>query len=312
MQLLSETNLLRLAKESRYRHHWAVDLLIAILVLLISMCLQSILAFSTFLFSLPFRYLSGSSFSGDYLSLISDFKTSELFPLLNLFLTSTLILVPVLYCTLLERRPFDSLGFTRSRILSRYAAGLLIGFVMLSLALGVCILTGSAAIVKNSFHPFLILAFFFGYMIQGMSEEVFCRGFLLQTLSVRNSPWFAVVISSLLFAILHLFNSGITILAFCNLFLFGVFASVCMWKTGSIWEISAIHTAWNFAQGNLYGIRVSGMSPGPSVFQTVLTESRSLWNGGPFGLEGGLAVTAVLLISIMILLVFHSGEASHD
>ena len=310
--LLRETNLTRLARESRYRHHWVVDLLIAILLLLISMSLESLLALTAFLFSLPFHSLSGGSFSGDFLSLIIDFETSELFPLLNLFLTAALILVPVLYCTILERRPFGSLGFTRSRILSRYAAGLLIGFAMISLALAACILTGSAAIVRNSFHPFLILAFFFGYMIQGMSEEIFCRGFLLQTLSVRNSPLFAVVISSLFFAALHLFNSGITILAFCNLFLFGIFASVCMWKTGSIWEIAAIHTAWNFAQGNLYGIRVSGMSPGPSVFQTVMTESRSLWNGGSFGLEGGLAVTAVLLISIMILLAFLSDQSSES
>lgn len=304
MQLFPETNLIRLARQSRYRHHWAVDLLIAILLLLISISVQSTLALPVVLISLLLRSVSGGPLIGDIPSLISDLETSDQSALLSLYLTAVLILIPVLYCTLLERRPLESLGFSRGKTLLRYFAGLLLGLVMLSASLGICLLTDSVFVLESSSDPFLILAFFCGYMIQGMSEEVLCRGFLLQTLSVRYRPVFAILISSLFFAALHLFNSGITVLSLFNLFLFGVFASVCIWKRESIWEIAAVHAAWNFTQGNLYGIKVSGMASGPSFFITVIRDSKSLWNGGSFGLEGGLAVTAVLVLFTVILLVF--------
>ena len=86
-----------------------------------------------------------------------------------------------------------------------------------------------------------------------------------------------------------------------NLTLFGVFASVYFIKSGNIWGVGALHSIWNLAQGNIYGIRVSGIVTECSVFASAPSEGGFLLNGA-FGLEGGLAVTIVLLAGTCFLL----------
>jgi len=119
----------------------------------------------------------------------------------------------------------------------------------------------------------------------------------------------AVILNALFFAALHLGNSGISALAFVNLTLFGVFASVYFIKRGNIWGIGAIHSIWNFVQGNFYGIKVSGMESSCSVFASAMTEGRDLIHGGAFGLEGGLAVTLVLVAGTLFLLTKPAKDA---
>ena len=46
----------------------------------------------------------------------------------------------------------------------------------------------------------------------------------------------------------------------------------------------------------------------PSIFRTEATADRVIANGGAFGLEGGVAVTIVLLIAIGITLVIKTKE----
>ena len=87
-----------------------------------------------------------------------------------------------------------------------------------------------------------------------------------------------------------------------NLFLFGVFAALYFLRRGSIWGIGAIHSIWNFAQGNIFGCKVSGSLSGESLFRTNYIGESILFNGGSFGPEGGLAVTIVLFIGIVVLL----------
>lgn len=118
----------------------------------------------------------------------------------------------------------------------------------------------------------------------------------------KSSVIAGVIANSIIFALLHLVNPGIGILPLVNLTLFGVFASVYMLKTDNIWGVSAIHSIWNFVQGSLYGLSVSGMESMPTIFQFTSTDN-TLLNGGAFGPEGGLIVSAVLTISIIITLI---------
>jgi len=112
----------------------------------------------------------------------------------------------------------------------------------------------------------------------------------------------AILANSLIFAGLHLMNSGVTVLAVVNLTLFGVLASVYYVKRDNIWGIGAVHSVWNLVQGNVYGIKVSGMESSCTVFASEVIEGKEWMNGGAFGLEGGVAVTIVQVIVIVILL----------
>ena len=179
------------------------------------------------------------------------------------------------------------MGFRKNNALAEYLVGALIGIAIFSVAVGICLVTGALrfdGISTNIRWGFLIL-FFVGFLFQGMSEEVVCRGYFMISLSRSVSAVMAAVVSSIAFACLHLQNNGIAPLAFVNLTLFGLFAAVYMLKRGNIWGVCAIHSLWNFVQGNFYGISVSGMSKMETVFNMSSVSSKELWNGGDFGYD---------------------------
>lgn len=133
--------------------------------------------------------------------------------------------------------------------------------------------------------------------MQGLAEEVLCRSYLLNSLAVKQKAPIAVAVSAAAFSALHIANPSVTPVALINIALFGIFAGVYFWRRGSIWGVAALHTAWNFAEGNIYGINVSGIAPTVSVFSASVDNSLSIWNGGSFGAEGGLAVTVTLTLA---------------
>lgn len=199
------------------------------------------------------------------------------------------------------------MGLRRGRIAREYLLGLVIGLVMLTAAVGIGIITKTLTYEGLAHGSTVLLAFFFlGFLVQGFSEELLCRGYFLVSLARKQSLIVAVIVSSSAFGALHLLNDGAQPLAIFNVILFGCFAGVYLLKRGNIWGVAAIHSMWNFAQGNLYGIRVSGMDKMESVFTFDAPQAGELINGGVFGLEGGLAVTIVLVIALIIALLMKS------
>ena len=81
-----------------------------------------------------------------------------------------------------------------------------------------------------------------------------------------------------------------------NLFLFGVFACIYAMQEGSLWGVFAIHSLWNWAQGNLFGLEVSGSKFGATTLFNLKEVGPDLLTGGAFGPEGGFAVTLVLIV----------------
>lgn len=221
-----------------------------------------------------------------------------------LFSTALATIVTILFCRFIEKRSIQSMGFVKKNAIKDYLIGLVVGFSLFGLAILICVATGTLnyeGFTLGSGLP-IIFIFLLGFIIQGMSEEVILRGYLLVTLSAKGKMIIGIIINSVLFALMHLANSGITLLSVINIALFGVFASIYMLKRDSIWGVCAIHTIWNFAQGNIFGIKVSGMNMQQSVFSFVPTQTGNLINGGSFGLEGGLAVTIVLILGIIMTL----------
>ena len=117
-------------------------------------------------------------------------------------------------------------------------------------------------------------------------------------LSKKQSLFFAMMYNSLFFALLHLANAGISILAFVNLLLAGLSFSCMAVYFDDIWVASGAHSMWNYAQGNIFGILVSGMNMGSSIFSFELV-GNSLISGGMFGLEGGIGVFIVEILTIL-------------
>lgn len=220
-----------------------------------------------------------------------------------LFSDIVMMLIVFLFCRFIQKRKLRTLGFIKKGMLKEYGLGMLLGFAFFSVCVLLGVLFGGLKIegISPEFSIGIFVAYLLGYMVQGMTEEVLCRGYFLGSYARRYPVYAAVLANSLLFASLHLLNSGISVLAFINITLFGIFASIYFIRRGSIWGIGAFHSIWNLVQGNFYGIKVSGTPVGNALFTTQAIAGKSLWNGGDFGMEGSLICTIVLTCGIIFL-----------
>lgn len=301
------------AAQSSRSHPLALELLIFAAVFLCCAMIQGvILAIPSCMYMLrseafqsALALLMESGDTAAYMQAVMDvmFNLPAWLQILNLFGTLFVIAGVLLYCARIEKRSLRSMGLSAKGAAGEYLFGLLAGLALFVAAILLCLITGTLKIggVSEDFSFLNILLFFLAYLVQGMSEEILCRGYLMISVARRQSLPVAILVSSLVFAALHLANNGLTPLAFFNLFLFGVVMAVYVVKRGNLWGAAAIHSAWNFAQGNLFGVAVSGTSPADSVFVSTLSERGAMINGGAFGLEGGLAVTLVLVAAVLLL-----------
>ncbi len=175
-----------------------------------------------------------------------------------------------------------------------YAVGLAVGGGMIGVAVLLCALCGGVTVQPQESVPWGRLGLYLlGFMSQGAGEELIFRGLLLAALRRKLPLTAAVGVSSAVFALVHMGNSGVTPLAIFNLMLFGVFACVYMLRCGGIWGVCAMHTAWNYVQGCVLGLAVSGSGMDATMLVSTVCGHNAI-SGGSFGPEGGLAVTLVL------------------
>lgn len=248
---------------------------------------------------------SGGSF--DYLQL--DLYGRDML-IVQLFATIVPILVLMLYVKFAEKRSIRTMGFVKEHAVTDYLIGMAAAFAMFSACVGICVATRTLSFegyVLDRQYGWLGI-FFLGFLVQGMSEEVVCRGFLMTTVGSKSGALAGMLLNSLIFGALHLNNSGVTVFSLANIVLFGLFMSIVVLKLNSLWAACALHSIWNFVQGNFYGVLVSGIDAGPSVFRFTGTQGMELWNGGSFGMEGGAATTIVLAVSIAVALMMKPRE----
>lgn len=207
------------------------------------------------------------------------------------------------WLALFEKRPLTSLGLERSGAGFKYLRGLAVGWLMFGAAIAISAAFGYIAFEAGDPQSQGLAALggvlfvFLGWTVQGPAEEALTRGWLLPVIGARYNPTLGIIVSSLLFTVLHLLNPNLSLIAILNLFLFGLFASLYALYEGGLWGVFSLHAVWNWAQGNLFGLEVSGQpAPGGTLFN-LREVGPDVVTGGPFGPEGGLAVTTVLLVS---------------
>ncbi|BAR84424.1 CAAX amino protease [Bacillus thuringiensis serovar tolworthi] len=214
------------------------------------------------------------------------------------------IFILFIWVRFVEKRPFSSIGFWKEKWMRKYLKGALIGFVFISTPVILLLLMGSVKLQVQHITSTVIVGIvgsLVAFLIQGATEEIIVRGWLFPVLSVRSRIWIGIVVTSFLFGFLHLLNPGITILSISNIILVGVFAAFYVLKDSSLWGICAWHSIWNWAQYNVFGFAVSGMTMySTPLFKPVTTGSEFL-HGGTFGIEGSIITTIMLTIASIVL-----------
>jgi uncharacterized protein len=182
---------------------------------------------------------------------------------------------------------------TREFLLGCGAAILLIGA-----ADGLVMLTTRLHHVAGNGFPWIELIAV--YLPAVVHEELLFRGYPFQKIWRRNRAA-AVLLSSVVFAVLHAGNNAFSLLAMANLFFAGILLALAYARYERLWFPIGIHLGWNLLSGPILGYNVSGYESSESVLRTVGRGSPWL-TGGLFGIEGSVWIVVVELAGIALLL----------
>jgi membrane protease YdiL (CAAX protease family) len=152
----------------------------------------------------------------------------------------------------------------------------------------------------------------FTFLLIGLEEELFFRGYILTNMAEglnwkRLGPRWAVVIATILsaslFALLHANNPNASAISVISAFLGGIILALGYILTGELAIPIGFHITWNFFQASVYGFAVSGEDFYSATIFTIWQHGPELWVGNAFGPESGLlALSAVALGCLLIIL----------
>lgn len=138
-------------------------------------------------------------------------------------------------------------------------------------------------------------------LVNTLTQEVLVRGYIQQTIESQYGVVLAVIVSAFIFMLLHLGAIKGAPLPAINLFAAGILLGVAYAITNNLWLPIALHFGWNFLQGPVLGLTVSGQSV-DSGWRVFKLAGSNLFTGGAFGMEGGLVATATTVLGIAALL----------
>lgn len=212
--------------------------------------------------------------------------------------------------TRLDRRPFSSLGL---RLSAQARGDFLFGFGLPACLMGLIYLVEWAlgwlhfgAFAWQTQPTTVILAgvliAIIAFLVTGWGEELLFRGYWLQNIAVGLNPFWAVMISSVLFALAHSLNPGVSWVAILGLVVAGFLFAFGYIRTGLLWLPVGFHIGWNFFEGTVFGFQVSGLNTYHLIQHTV--DGPPLITGGVFGPEAGLIILPALGLGAVLIYLY--------
>jgi hypothetical protein len=206
-----------------------------------------------------------------------------------------------LFLRVVDKRPLRDLGLSWSRGAGAdFGRGCALAFIILSVIFVFSWATGTIR-VEGFARPapegtpvaLYLLGALVAFLTVGVYEELMFRGYVLQALEERGSKVAAVIISSLVFAVLHFANPGADPTGLINTALIGALLAAVYLRTRSLWMPIGFHFAWNFLLGYVYSLPVSGL-PLHGMLEITELEPESQLTGGSYGPEAGLLTTVAV------------------
>jgi uncharacterized protein len=203
----------------------------------------------------------------------------------------------VLYVRLIERRPLDELD---PREAWQLAVGFVGGLLLFSIVVAILWLLGAYSVTGTNPIGVALAALPIG-LLPGFIEELIFRGILHRIIESALGTWLSLFITSLFFGFAHIANPGATIGSATAIALeAGLMLGIAYTATRRLWVPIGLHAAWNFAQGGVYGIAVSGVQV-DGLLRGQLSGSE-LISGGAFGAEASIVAVLVCLALFALLL----------
>ncbi len=228
---------------------------------------------------------------------------NEMPEVLLLIRVSIFLLVSVItvyfFRRLIDKQDIISLGLQLKNNVSHAVVGFTLGLLLLGIGTFVLIAGNNLQWTGIDFNANQLLTGCGVMVIVAFAEELAFRGYILNNLMLSTNKWMALIYSALLFAVFHLNNPGINILALLNVFIAGLLLGINYIFTKNLWYGIFFHFAWNFYQGAVLGYKVSGV-PLKSLFEQELNGNHLL-TGGSFGFEGSVITTILSLMAVLVM-----------
>jgi len=208
----------------------------------------------------------------------------------------------------LGARPKDDLPGS-SAALRDGAIGIAIGFSIMALSVAVAAALGVYRIVGPGDASRLLLELVAVAIIPGFTEELLFRGILFRWIEEFGGSWLALLVTSALFGLAHILNPNATwFSSFAIAVEAGVLLGAAYMLTRNLWLAMGLHAGWNFTQGEIFDVPVSGVDE-HGLVQAKLS-GPELLSGGQFGLEGSIIaiIIATALGICMIVLAMRRGR----
>ena len=227
--------------------------------------------------------------------------------LMGLLLVSFIawMLAVAAWIAFVERRNAGTIGLTKAGAAAGFSGGLVAGLVMVS-AVVACIWLAGAYEPGALFPAFqspgalvAIAGLFVAFIVQASIEEIIFRGWLTSVITRRMNLIWAVVLSSLLFTLLHSSREN-TWLVTGNILLFAFFLSAWSIYSNNIWGAMGWHAGWNWLLATGFDVPVTGLDAGvPALTVSLAPVGRDLLTGGAKGPEGSIFCTLFLVCGII-------------
>jgi uncharacterized protein len=204
------------------------------------------------------------------------------------------------FARFIERRPVSELSFSGAG--REWGAGLLVGAGLYTACVLVLMALGMYRIEGLNPLSFVIPAIAMA-LSSGMFEELLFRGVLFRSVEDLFGSWISLVVSALVFGLVHLANPAGTIKGAIYISIeAGVLLAAAYMLTRRLWLSIGFHMSWNYTQSGIFSGIVSGGDSDPGLIRSTIEGPVAL-TGGSFGLEASLIAFLLCTTTGVVLLI---------
>ena len=205
----------------------------------------------------------------------------------------------------IDKRSFTSLGLQPgTQAAADVAFGLFLSGIMAAAVFGMMWALGYIGNVHLAVTGWSAVGMLAGSLfvmaLVGFWEELVFRGYILQNMAEGMGMKTAVLISCVLYGLVHSTNPNAGILSTAIIVLFGYLRIYGYLKTGQLWLSIGMHTGWNFFQATVFGFAASGHAEDRTLLAHDVRAADWL-SGGDFGPEASVLTIPVVLMALIVM-----------